>query len=104
MTLKATKFTPDVLLSAPRKSSGIPNSDASIILFKISTYSFADHKWTREIRALNAKTSESTLVTGTEGADEPTWVGTDGDIILLIPGEKGSTNIVAGKFDNFDKT
>jgi hypothetical protein len=104
MTIKAAKFTPDVLLSAPRKSAGAPNSDASIILFKISTYSFADHKWTREIRALDAKTNESSLVTDTEGADEPTWIGDDGDIMLLIPGEKGSTNLVAGKFDDFDKT
>jgi hypothetical protein len=104
MTIKAAKFTPDVLLSAPRKTGGVPNSDASLILFKVSTYSFADHKWTREIRVLSAKTNESTLVTGIDGADEPTWIGDDGDILLLVPGEKGSTNFVVGKFDDFDKT
>jgi hypothetical protein len=104
MTLKAAKFTPDVLLSAPRRTGGVSNSNASCILFKVSTYSFADHKWSREIRALIVKSHESILVTAAEGADEATWIGDDGDVLLLVPGEKGSTNVVVGKFDDFDKT
>jgi hypothetical protein len=104
MTLKATKFTPDVLLSAPRRTAGVPNSDASQILYKVSTYSFAEHKWTREIRALGAKGNQSTLVTAIDGADEATWIGGNGDVLLLVPGKNGSTDLVVGKFDDFDKS
>jgi hypothetical protein len=103
MTIKATKFTPDVLLSAPRRSAGVPNADGSKILYQISTYSFAEHKWTREIRALNAETKESTLVTAAAGASEPNWIG-DGGVLLLLPGKDGATDLVVGKVDDFDKS
>jgi hypothetical protein len=103
MTIKAAKFTPDVLLTAPRRSAGVPNSDGSKILYQISPSSFADHKWTREIRALSAETKESNLVTAATGASEPKWIG-DEDVLLLIPGKEGSTDLVVGKVDDFEKS
>jgi len=103
MTIKATKFTPDVLLTAPRRTAGVPNSDGSQILFKVSAYSFADHKWSREIRSLNAESKESVLVTKAESASEPNWID-DGNVLLLVPGEKGVTDFVVGKVGDWDKT
>jgi hypothetical protein len=104
MTIKATKFTPDVLLSAPRRTSGVPNADASQILYKVNTYSFAEHAWTREIRVLTHKSNGSSLVTNVEGASDPVWVGEDGDVLVLVPGEKGSTDFVVGKVGDFNKS
>lgn len=37
MTLTATKFTPEVLLSAPRRSPAQPNSTGTKALFTVST-------------------------------------------------------------------
>lgn len=37
MTLTATKFTPEVMLSAPRRSAGRPNSTGTKVLFTVST-------------------------------------------------------------------
>jgi hypothetical protein len=36
MTIQATKFTPEVLLSAPRRSAGIPNSTGEKVLYTVS--------------------------------------------------------------------
>ena len=37
MTLKANKFTPEVLLSAPRRSAGAPNGNGTKILYTVSS-------------------------------------------------------------------
>ncbi len=36
MTIKATKFTPPVLLSAPRRSAGVPNPSGTKVLYTVS--------------------------------------------------------------------
>ncbi|KAF2199645.1 hypothetical protein GQ43DRAFT_482295 [Delitschia confertaspora ATCC 74209] len=96
MTVRAVKFTPEVLLSAPRRSAGIPNSDGSKILYSISTYSFAEHSKKTEIRFLDVETQETTLVTNDDSASEPTWLGDD-HILLLFSGSGGTTTVKIGK-------
>lgn len=36
MTRQATRFTPEVLISAPRRSTGVPNSTGELILYTVS--------------------------------------------------------------------
>jgi hypothetical protein len=59
MTIKASQFTPEVLLSAPRRSAGVPNANGSYVLFTVSSYSFESHSKTNELRVLDTKTNES---------------------------------------------
>ncbi|KAF1812617.1 hypothetical protein P152DRAFT_458438 [Eremomyces bilateralis CBS 781.70] len=103
MTVRAAKFTPEVMLSAPRRSSGVPNSDGSRILYSVSTYSFENHGKKSEIRVLDAKSNESKLVTDAAGASEPQWLN-DEDVLLLLPGQTNSTDIAVGKADAFEAT
>lgn len=103
MTVRATRFNPEVLLSAARRSYGVPNAKGTLVLFTLSSYSFTDHKHTKEVRVVNFLSNESTLVSAAEGAGQPNWL--DGDeVLLLIPGEKGVTNVVVGEVDAFEKT
>jgi len=107
MTKRATHFTPEVLLSAPRRSSGVPNHDGSSILYSVSEHSFEEHKTTKQIKVLDAKTNESKIVTDVEGASEPKWLcgeGDDGLVIMLTKGEQGKTDIVIGEANTFSKT
>ncbi|OCK81023.1 dipeptidyl-peptidase-like protein V precursor [Lepidopterella palustris CBS 459.81] len=100
MTVRARKFTPEVLLSAPRRSAGVPNADGSRVLYTVSTYSFAEHSKTSEIRVLDVGTQRSALVTDLEGASEPNWLD-DGHILILAPGHDGATLVKVGHVDNF---
>lgn len=36
MTIQAAKFTPEVLLSAPRRSPGVPNATGELVLYTVS--------------------------------------------------------------------
>lgn len=100
MTIRAAKFTPEVLISAPRRSPGVPNANATKILYSVSTYSFADHAQKNEIRVLDVKSQQTTLITDASSASEPTWLN-DGTILLLSSGDDGVTTVKIGKVDNF---
>lgn len=101
MTIRAAKFTPEVLLSAPRRSEGLPNSDASKVLYSVSTYSFEEHVKKSEIRILDVASQQTSLVTDDKTASEPTWIDDD-NILLLKSGDDGVTTVLVGKADNFD--
>ena len=95
MTIRANKFTPEVLLSAPRRSAATPNSDGTIALFTVSTYSFQSHSKSAEIRILDIKTGQSTLLSNDLNVSEPTWLD-NCCIVWLQGGEKGATKLLLG--------
>lgn len=102
MTIRAKKFTPEVLLSAPRRSAATPNDDGSLALFSTSTYSFDTHSKKAEIRVLDIATGQSTLLTDDLNASEPTWLG--GNVVIwLVHGNKGAVTLVQGDAGAVDK-
>jgi dipeptidyl aminopeptidase/acylaminoacyl peptidase len=102
MTIRAAKFTPEVLLEAPRRSAGLPNSDASQILYSVSTYSFAQHAKQSEIRILDAESQQTSLITDDKSVSEPVWID-DKTIVLLRSEDNGTTSVVVGDPKNFAK-
>jgi Tol biopolymer transport system component len=102
MTVRAKKFTPEVLLSAPRRSSATPNHKGTLALFTVSTYSFSSHSKTSEIRVLDIKTGQTKLVTNDAQASEPRWLGEKNLVLWLKGGEKGTTQLLLGDADNLD--
>lgn len=100
MTIKAAKFTPEVLISAPRRSAGVPNPDGSKVLYTVSTYSFSDHSSSSEVRVLDVASGESTLITDSSDVSEPTWLE-GSDILLLSSGANGTTDVLVGPYDDF---
>ena len=102
--IKADKFTPEVLLSAPRRSSASPNSAGTLAVFTVSTYSFESHKKTSEIKVLDIGTGTQSLVTNAEGTSEPNWLGGRNELLWLKSGEKGHTQLVIGNSDEVGKS
>lgn len=103
MTVRANKFTPEVLLSAPRRSPATPNPTGTLALFTVSTYSFQSHSKTSEIRVLDIKTGHSKLLSSDGSASEPTWL-LENDLVLWLKGDKGKTNLVIADAGNFENT
>jgi dipeptidyl aminopeptidase/acylaminoacyl peptidase len=97
MTIRASHFDPKVLLSAPRRSAGVPNDTGSHVLFTVSSYCFDTHSKTDEFRLLNTKTGESTLLLE-QSVDGPTWL--DGESFVWLQGGKdGKTELWCGSGD-----
>lgn len=100
----AEMFTPELLLSAPRRSSACPNSAGTLAVFTVSTYSFESHKKTSEIKVLDISSGTQSLVTNAEGTSEPSWLGGGNELLWLKSGEKGYTQLVVGSADEVGKS
>jgi dipeptidyl aminopeptidase/acylaminoacyl peptidase len=100
MTIRASKFTPEVLLSAPRRSAGVPNADGSKVLYSVSTYSFTTHSKKAEIRILDVETQQTSLVTDDSSAGDAKWLGDD-ELVILFSGDDGVTTVKVGKAGGF---
>ncbi|KAI1166935.1 prolyl oligopeptidase [Nemania serpens] len=77
MTIRATKFTPEVLLSAPRRGPAVPNSTGKLALYTVSQYSFETHSRKYSIRLLDISSGHSTELFDNPAYSEPTWVSED---------------------------
>lgn len=115
MTIRAAKFTPEVLLSAPRRSAGSPNSSGKLVLYtvslveppclirrvsqfgidciQVSTYSFRDHRKTSEIQVLDLESGQATTLYKDSKYSEPTWIS-ESEFVLVKSGEKGTSSLV----------
>ena len=96
----ADHFTPEILLSAPRRSSGSLNSAGTLAVYTVSTYSFESHKKTSEIKVLDISSGTQSLVTNAEGTSEPNWLGGGNELLWLkSAGENAHTQLVVGSAD-----
>jgi len=100
MTVRANKFTPEVLLSAPRRSAAAPNAQGTLALFTLTTYSFESHSKTSEIRLLDIETGQSKLLSDDLAASEPTWLGEKNLVLWLKSEEKGATSLILADGDH----
>lgn len=92
MVQRAMHFTPKVLLSAPRRSAGVPNPAGTLVLYTVSTYSFESHKKTNELRALDIKTGESHELAKNDDISDLNWL--DNDNFTCLQAEKDGTTSV----------
>ena len=94
MTIRATHFDPKVLLSAPRRSAGVPSASGQHVLFTSSSYSFETHSKSNEFRLLDTRSGESTVLSQ-QAVDAVNWLGDD-EFAWLQSGEEGSTEVWVG--------
>ncbi|KAJ8127858.1 hypothetical protein O1611_g5778 [Lasiodiplodia mahajangana] len=89
----AEKFTPEFLISAPRRGPAIPNCNGTLALYTESTY--IDGRNRKEFHLLDITTGASRCILHDDQAYEPTWLG-DGTntVVYLRNGGMGVTFIL----------
>lgn len=104
MTMQADKFTPEVLLGAPRRSSAVPDPRGTLAVFTVSTYSFESHEKTTEVRVIDISSGHSTLITSDSKTSEPNWLGGASELLWPKEGERGATELVVGSVNQIGET
>ncbi|RYP23102.1 hypothetical protein DL765_001357 [Monosporascus sp. GIB2] len=96
MTITATKFTPEVLLSAPRRSAGVPNRTGTCLANAgiVSQYSFESHSKSYAIKVLDLKTGSSTVLYEDPAYTEPTWISAT-EFVFVCNRDKSTSLMVA---------
>lgn len=82
------------MLSAPRRSPGIPLPDGRLALYTQSTYSFDSHSKTNEICVSDISTGDQVSLTKDSKASEPRWLGQGYDVVWLRESDNGNTSFV----------
>lgn len=90
MTIRASRFTPEVLLSAPRRSVGFPNWTGDRVLYSVMSYSFETHSRSSSIRVLDIKNASSHLISDDAEASDPVWIG-DEEVLYFKAGGNSET-------------
>ncbi|KAL4888638.1 oligopeptidase family protein [Aspergillus ambiguus] len=104
MTIRSMKFTPEVLLGAPRRSSAIPNSSGTLAVYTQTSYSFESHSKTNEIKVLDIATGRSALICNDPGASSPQWLDHSDQLVWLKTKANGNTSFIVADAREVDKT
>ncbi|KAH8599952.1 Alpha/Beta hydrolase protein [Bisporella sp. PMI_857] len=97
MTIKSNiRLTPELLITAPRRSAAKPSSDGKYALYTVSTYSLDSHSERNEIKVIELETEAVTLFSDDAKNVSPQWLVKD-QIIWLRTTEAGKTEFWIGK-------
>lgn len=86
-------FTPQVLLSAPRRSAGVPNPSGTTILFSTSSYSFEHHSQRSSLQALIVETGETIEIAANQDISDINWLD-DERFFCLRSQKDGRTSLL----------
>lgn len=86
-------LTPQSLLSAPRRSTGIPNPSGTTVLFTTTSYSFQKHSETTRLQALLVQTGETTNIATNQNISNIIWLD-DQVFVCLRTENNGTTSLL----------
>jgi hypothetical protein len=95
LTNATPKFTPEAMLSLPRRGTAEPNAAGTLALYSSSTWNFTTHKRSHELYVMDIKTGHPWLFTNAS-IGEAHWLGDQNEIVWLVYGDDGSTSFVVG--------
>ncbi|CAG8027630.1 unnamed protein product [Penicillium salamii] len=104
MAIRSMKFTPEILLGAPRRSSATPNAAGTLAVYTQTSYSFESHSKTNEIRVIDIESGHSALITNDPGASNPQWVDDSDQLVWLKAKGNGNTSFIVGDARQADNT
>ncbi|KPI37437.1 Dipeptidyl-peptidase 5 [Cyphellophora attinorum] len=94
MVATAKKFTPEVMLQAPRRGPATPSPDGKLAIFSQSTYSFDSHSKVNEIGVLDITNGQTLIISKDSKASESTWLGSGYEVVWLKELENGNTSFI----------
>jgi hypothetical protein len=92
----STAFTPEAMLSAPRRGTALPNPAGTLAIYTVSTYSFTKHKTSHELRVLDLHTKNTWLFSNSSDISNAIWLGDGNKIAWLVSEDDGSTSFAIG--------
>ncbi|MCJ1474015.1 hypothetical protein MMC13_002673 [Lambiella insularis] len=102
MTILKTQFTPEDLITAPRRSSATPSPDGKYALYTANKYALESHSETIEVQILDLDTERSTLFSDNQRNKAPSWLG-NSQILWSKDTDDGSTEIWTASVGREDK-
>ena len=90
--IQTQKLTAEAVLSAPRRSPGVPNYNGKLALYTVATHTFGD-KPVREVRVMDLEKQTSVQISDNEKVHDALWIPGTSDVAYLKSGVKGKTEL-----------
>lgn len=87
----STTFTPEAMLSAPRRGSALPNSDGTLALYASTTWNFTTHTRTYDLSVMDLSNGSSWQFSNSSAVSNAQWLGDGTTILWLVSEDDGST-------------
>jgi hypothetical protein len=94
MIQKAMKFTPEAMLSAPRRSAGVINTLGTQILYTSSSYDFASHTKETALTALDTQIGGIVPLARNQDISDMHWLDDAGDNFICLQAKNDGTTDV----------
>ncbi|KAK8091103.1 alpha/beta-hydrolase [Apiospora phragmitis] len=87
------KFTPEILISAPRRAPAVPNRDGTLALFTQSTHTVGQATTLKEVRVMKVESGESQQLVADVRVHGAVWLpdGSTSSVVWLKKGDDGAT-------------
>lgn len=90
---KANMFTPEHLLSTPRRGPAVPNSNGSLVIFSQSTHAIGGQT-SKGYFVLNIETGSIDQLITDDSATNAVWLGHDNSTVLFLSREEGGITLI----------
>ncbi|KAF4628302.1 hypothetical protein G7Y89_g9852 [Cudoniella acicularis] len=91
-----TLFTPEAMLSAPRRSTAIPNAAGTLALYTSTTWNFTTHKRKYALSVMDLSNGSSRLFSNSSAVRNAIWLGNGTLILWLVSEDDGSSSFHVG--------
>ena len=92
-----TVFTPQLLLSGPRRSHGVPNPSGTTVLFTKKSYSFHERSQNTTLQALLVQSDEIIDIAANQDISHINWLD-DERFVCLRSEKEGRTSLLHAAF------
>ncbi|RAK98726.1 alpha/beta hydrolase family protein [Aspergillus ibericus CBS 121593] len=96
------KFTPEVLVTAPRVSAAVPNDEGKLALYTFSTYDLDTHTDFSEVKLLDLESGKTTRYSNNPKESSFRWLHKR-SLLWQRESEKKSTELWIGDADNTNR-
>ncbi|TVY81913.1 Dipeptidyl-peptidase [Lachnellula suecica] len=91
-----TTFTPEAMLSAPRRGSALPNSEGTLALYTSTVWNFTTHTRKYALSVMDLSNGSSYLFSNSSVVSNAQWLGNGTTILWLASEDDGSTSFAVG--------
>ncbi|KAH8676522.1 Alpha/Beta hydrolase protein [Tricladium varicosporioides] len=89
-------FTPEAMLSAPRRGSALPNAEGTLALYTSNIYNFTTHKRKYSLSVMDLSNGTSWLFSNSSAVSNALWLGNGTTIMWLVSEDDGSSSFNIG--------
>lgn len=86
-------FTPETMLSAPRRGTALPNADGTLALYTTTIWNFTTHERSYALSVMYLGSGETREVSNSSAVGNAQWLGNGTCVIWVVSEDEGGSRV-----------